>query len=586
MKKEWVDPNQIFVHRELNNREMNQNFIGDLSQSMTDKGFLPEFPIDVFPTKNLANIDAEQAYVCACGAHRTIAAINAKLDRVLVHIHDGREEAFIEMMHHDNFQFDPAQHSGIAQPFTQKEKRAAVTQLLLLPKFFEQTNTALQEAWRVPESNIRRWRKEVIELLETDSPKLQLWCISDGRLARLRELAEKQERVNSDGKTVKIRKPLAEATEAEKHHFYDQMEEDSWVPGEEHGFEWVHVCEYMQKLWKTDDGRWYIYKEVTLQQMQKVHQLLLSEDPEFIKAVQKIAKAEKRNKVMRANLNKAADLTLETFKKIFAPKEDKYSKEYKDVRSRFETFLRNSDPKYADIGIDYYGYDWKDRDDPDFCEKHAELHNEIVEALTGEAEWIAEFRAKETKRMHRVRENAMKRWEKLRKAAIEALAAYPRKIAPDTLISYADRQLDWGKGRLPKLIEADAPSTSKFTSSITEEADLFNKLVNALNNDAPWVKEIPEPTKLIDNLVDEDEQVDENRDAPFSFDTMSFRDIFEHIKARFDDLPTVAPDKMEEARREILSSLGSLMYGDIDIQIWMLADIGMWLSQIKSEKSE
>lgn len=226
MEKKWVDPNQIYVNLQLNNRELNRNYIGDLTQSMTDKGFLPEFPIDVFLTKNLANIDVDLPYVCACGAHRTYAAINAKLERVLVHIHNGKEEAFIELMHLDNFKFDAAQHSGIGQPFTQKEKRAAVTQLLLLPKYLEMTNTALQEELHVPESSIRRWRKEVIELLETDSSKLLSWGISDGRLARLHELAKSPERVDQEGRKVKVRQPLAEATESEKTEFFNIMEED------------------------------------------------------------------------------------------------------------------------------------------------------------------------------------------------------------------------------------------------------------------------------------------------------------------------------------------------------------------------
>lgn len=123
MTKKWVDPKEIFVHRELNNRELNQDYIGDLSQSMTDKGFLPEFPIDVFKSENLVNIDTDLPYVCASGSHRTIAAVNAKLACVLVIVHDGREEDFVEVMHLDNFKFDAAQHSGVGQPFSQNRFR-------------------------------------------------------------------------------------------------------------------------------------------------------------------------------------------------------------------------------------------------------------------------------------------------------------------------------------------------------------------------------------------------------------------------------------------------------------------------------
>ena len=576
MEKKWIAPTEIYVAGVLNNRDLNQNYIGDLAQSMTDKGFLPEFPIDVFLSENLVNIDTELPYVCACGAHRTLGAVNAKVERVLVHVHTGREEDFIEMMHLDNFKFDPAQHSGIGQPFTQKEKRAAVTQLLLLPKFFEATNAALSEMWRIPESSLRRWRSEVVELLEMNSPKLSLWGISDGRLTRLRELAEKPERVDPDGKIVKIRKPMAEATDAEKSGFYDQMEEDSWQAQEKYDFDWSHLCEYMQHLWNTTDGRWYIYKEVTLRQLQNVHDLILSEDPELIKAVQKIARAEKQTRVLREKLSEACELSTETFKKIFAPKEDKWSKEYKGLLARFQTFVRNHDPKFSQFEIEYYLYDRKDRDTPDICDREAGLHHAVVDALINEADWLEAFRGKETARMQKLRENAMKRWEKNRKAARVALAAYPRKIAVDTLLSYADRQLDHGSGKLPKLIDTEVPSTQKFTDTLISEADLFKRLADAISNDVPWVKEIPEPKPLIEVLVDP-EDVEKIPESPLS--ALSLDDIFLHIQSRVESI-TVNSDKNLEMKNEVLRSLGKASRGILGTQIWLLADIGRWLAEL------
>ena len=59
MKKSWIAPTEIHVAEILNNRALNQNYIADITESMTDKGFLPEFPIDVFLTENLANVDTE-----------------------------------------------------------------------------------------------------------------------------------------------------------------------------------------------------------------------------------------------------------------------------------------------------------------------------------------------------------------------------------------------------------------------------------------------------------------------------------------------------------------------------------------------
>lgn len=499
MRKEWIDPNEIYVHRELNNRDLNTDYIGDLSQSMQDKGFLPEFPIDVFETANIANVDAEQPFVCACGAHRTIAAVNAKLEQVLVNIHDGREEAFIEMMHLDNFKFDPAINSGIGQPFTQKEKRAAVTQLLLLPKYFEQTNTALEIQLCIPESSIRRWRKEVVKLLETDSLLLKTWGVSDGRLKRLRELAKTPERVDQEGNKVKVRQPLAKPSDDEKRDFYSQIEDDVDVIGEKHDFEWDHVCDYMQRTFDTDDGKWYLYREVSMQELQKVHALLLSEDEDFIKEVVKIARAEKRVKEERNRLQSAAEKAIKTFKNIFAPKESEYSDTYKTLRSRFSDFVKAREG-FESFEIEYYDYDFKDRDDPDFCEFQTGLHKTIAEDLAGEAEWLKAFREKEVKRMQSNRKSQMTRWEKNREAAIVAIDEYPRKIEPTRLLYIADKELDWGKGFIPKLYELEVPSAQKNTDTIKHEADLFKKLADAVKDDREWVADIEEPKRLVEIL--------------------------------------------------------------------------------------
>ena len=469
MIKKWIDPNEIYVHDVLNNRERNPNYIEELAQSMTDKGFLPEFPIDVFKASNLANIDTALPYVCACGAHRTLGAINAKLDTVLVHIHDGREEAFVEMMHLDNFQFDPAQHSGIGQPFTQKEKRAAVTQLLLLPKFFEMTNTALEELWRIPNSNIRRWRADVVTLLVTDSPKLRLWGVSDGRLKRLRELAKKPERINEDGKIVKIRQPIAEATEDEKRAFYETIEKDWDRLSEETAMDtaFAHVQNYLKDRYNLE-SRWRQYNDLSMSQLQKIHREILSKDPEFMAAVFEIAQAENRISEARAALQKAHVACTKAFNKVLAKGLSEYDERRTGMRDRLETFLRKRDARFEGFRMEYYYYETDDRDTPEFCEKYAALHLEVKEGLETDADWLQEFTEKEKARLDRKRKQVKKLWLENREDLKSAMLAYPRDISDDAIFSAAE---NWYKhelrhNELRSLMDADAPSAQKHLETL------------------------------------------------------------------------------------------------------------------------
>ena len=85
MKKLWTDPNEIHIVEILNNRELNTDYVGSLAESMERNGFLTEYPIEVFETAKIPSIQTSKPYICACGAHRTIAANVRRVRRSFVH---------------------------------------------------------------------------------------------------------------------------------------------------------------------------------------------------------------------------------------------------------------------------------------------------------------------------------------------------------------------------------------------------------------------------------------------------------------------------------------------------------------------
>jgi len=548
VEKKWIDPNEIYVYEVLNNRDLNQNYIIDITESMTDKGFLPEFPIDVFLSENLVNIETELPYVCACGAHRTVAAKNAKIEKVLVHIHDGREEAFIEMMHLDNFKFDPALNTGIGQPFTNKEKRAAVTQLLLLPKFFEQTNAALHDLWNIPDTNIRRWRAEVVELLETNSPKLRLWAVSDGRLARLRELAASTERKDAEGKIVKIRKPFVDASDAEKSDFWDTIEEDSALFAETEDVGMDEIRAYIKEKWGVD-SYWHPYQDLTMKQLRELHSLILNQDAAFLEACRDAVKAVKAQKSLSENFEEAIETCNKVFKKTYAPQEDKWSSPYRAMRKRFAEFVRSQGAQFAEFHMDMYDYDrdFRDSGDAEKIQAIIEIHETVIAAIEDEADWLQGFMDAEEKALKKQRKATESDWRKHRKALIAAIQAYPRPVGESSLVYKADAFLRQDAGTLEKLLATEEPSAKKFTATIESEANAFKNVAYAIEKDVSWVQEIPVPKPLVETVVPEDEgeplTTDELLNSVFTtsdhalsvsevLDAIALPDIFENIAGR------------------------------------------------------
>ena len=166
VKKSWIHPEEIYLADHLNPRQLNQGFIESLVESMQSQGFLPSYPVKVFESDSLACVETELPYTCVSGMHRTTAAQLAKIDEILCEVHTGDDDAFIEMMMTDNFEYDPAQNAELGQIFSQREKRNACKHLLFIPKFLRMTNSALAETWHTSEVNIRRWRKEVASSID------------------------------------------------------------------------------------------------------------------------------------------------------------------------------------------------------------------------------------------------------------------------------------------------------------------------------------------------------------------------------------------------------------------------------------
>ena len=308
MAKLWTPPTEIHLVEALNNRKLDTDYIGSLAESMEINGYLPQYPIEVFESTSVPSILTDKPYLCACGVHRTHAALKANLETVLIQVHEGGEEAFIETMSLDNFKFDVATNSEIGQAFTQKEKRAACIQLLLLPKYLKKTNTALAAEWNASEGAVRNWRKEVVSYINEgiNSNELHNFGVSAERVERLQEVLNSPERENAEGKAVKVRGKAREVTDEDKYDFYRTIRQGAgWYSDnflEEHGVTWDDIEVFMHQKWKLERGDpKHLSKQLSMHQMQQLHSWIFSEDAEFLEACQAIAKQrEAKEKIDKA----------------------------------------------------------------------------------------------------------------------------------------------------------------------------------------------------------------------------------------------------------------------------------------------
>jgi len=577
LQKLYVPPTDIFVHETLNNRDMDQNYITDLTVSMLNKGFLPEFAIDVFRSEALTMIKTDLPFVCACGNHRTKAAQAAKLETVPVNIHPGKEEAFIEMMHLDNFKFDPVQNSQIGQAFTTKEKRNAVHQLLLLPKFFEMTDTALVDTWKIPRSNIRRWRAEVVEMLEADNPLLRIWGISDGRLARVRELAAKPERIDSDGKVVKIRKPVAEVTEDEKEEFWDQIKEDA---GGQEGWlaaskirDFDYVRDYAKEKYNTKES-WMIYRYLTMHQMKEIHKAILENDPEFREAVLAIAEADREADKIRKEIKKISDDIKKWLLKQVNDSE--WSDNFKKAKAEFQDTVRAQGffDEFSSVDYHFDPYDYK-IDDLNMDARNAVMGTlqTIWNQIDLDSLWVVEFRESLEKKVLNKRQKLVENWKEAKQELIDAIAAFPRPIDLSAVCMAMDNQFYVKKGEFQRIMDTDKPTERMHATTLNDQIKRLRRATKDIKGvqvdgaEIGWVKEIPS-VQLITEV--------NSTETPLA-------EVFASIKDRVVHLDALHDKEIEnELRHQIHSALGKLSRGQLGTKIWILADIGEWIAKCQS----
>ena len=373
-KKElrWENPAEIYVPSFLNNRKLNPAYVESLEESMTKDGFLPTFPIVCFRRIDLPFFDdvTSELYICAAGAHRTTAAQNIELPKVYIDLRTGTMDDFIEAMHTDNFQFDPALDTSLGQLFTKTEKREACKQLLLIPKYAKLTNVALEEMWHTSNDNIRRWRSEVESLINEDPDHVTLKHLSEERRAELQEILASKVRENADGSTV----PIRSKPNTDKWDYYwsiqakvKDMQDLEWDPD---------VRAYCLNIYEKEPG------DLSIKKMSELDRLISERDKDFLEKCRVFGDAQRKINVARDACHQAFRECEDTFKGYLQSMdlyEGYHGDEYKACLKSFGRAVRKNFGKnllasklYADTVAKYERETMQLNELKSHIEKHAE----------------------------------------------------------------------------------------------------------------------------------------------------------------------------------------------------------------------
>ena len=507
MKKSWINPEEIYLADHLNPRQLNQGFIESLVESMQDQGFLPQYPVKVFEAAPLTCIETELPYACVSGMHRTTSAQLAKLDQILCEVHTGEDDAFIEMMMISNFEYDPAQNSEIGQVFSQREKRNACKRLLFIPKFLKMTNSALAETWHTPETNIRRWRKEVASSIDEGVPtQLRVMGVSPERLPELQEILSSRQREDADGNIVPIRTAPKEMTDDEKEKYWSEIRTDAgwhnngWL--EKHGIkDFDYVRKYLSKKHGiADDYR--MYKELTTHQLRDIHGAILSDDPELIAGCKEAGKEREAIESAREELREACGSVKKWLLSEFV-QGNEYSQAYKECQKAFTDAARQFG--YGDYHVESYDFPGGKNLAEIFRSQITlvlTVQNDIdLNDMGNRAEWVEEFCQKMEKNITAKRQKLEKNWKSAQKALLQSFEEYPRNISIGSLCYALEDEFYEKSGTYLRLLCLKEPSDRVHNDTLKSQTKYFKQAAKDLKEDAKWVRAIVEEPEKDSELV-------------------------------------------------------------------------------------
>ena len=513
MNKQLIDPNAIYLAKAMNPRPLNQGFIESLRESMQEQGFLPQYPVKVFRTENLSCLETDLQYAVVSGMHRTSAAQLAKIDEILCEVYTGDDDVFVEMMMTDNFEYDPMQNSELGQIFSNSEKRKACKRLLYIPKFLRMTNAALSDAWHTSESNVRRWRKEVTDTfnfkaeapsnggggLPTFPEQLSRVGITPERLIELKDIDASREREDANGNTVQVRKSRQDASDDAKDEFFEEIRMDCSGIREESDidFDWDTVKTYAAQKWKIEAG-WGMYRDMHIDQLRKLHKLVLEQDADFIQACTTIHKEIKDAAILRETLDKALKKTTRVFCKLIDA-DNEYDDTFEYKWKTFEGMVKSQ------LNIEEFGnkkWDYDNCETADERRAVIEQHQTVQEAIAEGADWVADFMKKEQAAAVERRKKVSELWTEKRQAAIAAIHDYPRDVSFDRIVGAAEKAMYEPHGYFSKIFDAEVVSDRKNIGTLESEAKNLDRLIRDVKADADWIQKIPATQPRVEGVTE------------------------------------------------------------------------------------
>ena len=305
---------------------------------------------------------------------------------------------------------------------------------------------------------------------------------------------------NEEGETVAIRQKPKETTPEERAEFwytirksglFDQRSDGSRFL-DRHGFQMEAFNAYICERFNVKaEG---IPHQLSMTQLKKIHNWILTDDPEVIARCKKIQRETDALSTARSVCYDWHDEVVRAFDETLSPTPgNTHTPVHISAFKAFQKLVKKQ-----------IGFDFDARHEANTTEQLAEVQEmfeHITSDIQNEADWVLTFKAEFSDKVREDRKALEAAWRYARQEMFTALSEYPRDVSEHTFSNRFDDRFGHPSGRTRNFTE---PTPAISDETLQADIRHFKAATVDIHADTEWMQAMPEPVPLMTLLAQQE----------------------------------------------------------------------------------
>ena len=227
--------------------------------------------------------------------------------------------------------------------------------------------------------------------------------------------------------------------------------------------------------------------QLSMTQLKKIHNWVLTDDPEVIARCQAIQRETDARSVARSVCYDWHDRVVRAFDGTLSPTPgNTHTPVHISALKAFQKRVKKQ------VGFDFDSR--HEANTPEQLMEVQEMFEHIYSDIQNGADWVLMFKAEFSDKARQDRKTLEQAWAEARTEMFNALDAYPRDVSEHTFLTRFDDRFGHPTGRTKAFTE---PTPAITDETLTADIRHFKAATEDIRSDTDWMQAMPEPIPII-----------------------------------------------------------------------------------------